>query len=745
MVETNKVGEKLPKDSLRSLQNINSILRQKLKESGMVNVALSKEISQMRQKYQEAMDQLVDEVVRLEGMNTEAKLHFNVLWEEFQVEKLASVERRKMLTQIRRDHAEELSQIKNSMPKTPKSIRMGKDLVSVFEQTAITLQRKDSISSEHDEFEALLESALEITGCGYESPKLPSMSFSFSGEAEKDRIPRRGSFEQHQEDAVLRARGELFTQPPVELPFDVLANLLDEESVSMEGGRTKSRRLSLTEPHRLKALAGLVNSSGSLFLDLDEAKLEDRGSDEVLITASRREQLAVNGDREMNLVSARVSVEAVSNDLPADNSARRTSWVHGTRPRTSKVTIPNMESHESTEAQYLESKKEEELSQNEALVLEDRESYDDEESTSMVCLSDVAVIPSGVLHAEEKVDVMDVDVGKNCSVIYPCDLKVRQQTSDGVMAVIPLLKMDSSSIVKLLREGSSLIVNVPHTIGATKNEIFDDNASSDASDEKPFTETNMRTDVPDWIRRTCQDIPCLEISEPLMAFIMPRIVCLDLQHVLSITVKVKRSPRRLQRDHTLDARRKRSQSAVQPHYARKKARGRKKTLSQNGREPAISMKPVMRYNASARASPLYMQRYRGSNNGSLQATPPRRLKQPKTVLLVPSPSSSLGLGHSGFEYNTNHNKQKVYRRKSPLAGSTNSRSRSWQRSSDNELKLSSENQSSEVKVGRRKEKLNRVKNHKNTHQNILQEEEESKPSAVVKKKRSKGGFFSKFR
>jgi len=94
----------------------------------------------------------------------------------------------------------------------------------------------------------------------------------------------------------------------------------------------------------------------------------------------------------------------------------------------------------------------------------------------------------------------------------------------------------------------------------------------------------MRMDVPDWIRRTYedfQDIPSLEISDPLMAFIMPRLVCLELQHVLSLTVKVKKARQRLQRDHDIEACRKRSQSAAQSNYVGKRARGRKKMSSQN--------------------------------------------------------------------------------------------------------------------------------------------------------------------
>jgi len=155
----------------------------------------------------------------------------------------------------------------------------------------------------------------------------------------------------------------------------------------------------------------------------------------------------------------------------------------------------------------------------------------------------------------------------------------------------------------------------------------------------------------------------------------------------------------------------------------------------------------MRYNASLRASPLFNHRSHGSSNSSSKATRPQRLKHPKTLSLVPSPSSSLGLGHSGSEFNTNHNKQKSNRRASPLAAcSSNSRSRSWRRCSDNELKHSSENHSNEkANGGQRKEKPRMVRNHKNTHQYTLQQDEDNEPSAVVKKKRSTGRFFSKFR
>jgi len=347
MVEMSEDG-KVPKESLHSLELKNSILTQKLKESRRVNLKLSNEIAEMRQKYQEAMDQLVDEVVRLEGMNTEAKLHFNFLWEEFQVEKLASVERRKMLTQLRKDHAEELSKVKKSISETPKSTRMSKDLVSVFEETATALKRQESTSSEHEEFDALLECALEITGSGYESPKLPGLSISFPDLTEKDRLllPRRGSFEQYQEDAVLRARAELFAQPPAELPFDILVNLLEEESESGKGGKSKSRRLSLTEPHRLKALAGLVNSSGALLADLDESKSEDMRSDELFVKVSRKEVLAVSKDLDIPS-SANYSAKAETENITADNSACRISFLHGVRPRGSEVTT-NMDSHEHT-------------------------------------------------------------------------------------------------------------------------------------------------------------------------------------------------------------------------------------------------------------------------------------------------------------------------------------------------------------------------------------------------------------
>jgi len=743
MVDISEDGKVL-KESLDSLQLMNSILRQQLKVSRKVNLNLSNEIAQMRQKYQEAMDQLVDEVVRLEGVNTEAKLHFNLLWEEFQVEKLASVERRKMLTQLRKDHAEELLKVKKSMPETPISMRMGKDLVSVFEETGHTPKRKESNSSEHEEFEALLECALEITGSGYESPKLPSISISFPDLTEKDRLllPRRGSFEQHQEDSVLRARAELFTQPPAELPFDVLANLLDEESESGKKGKSKSRRLSLTEPHRLKALAGLVNSSEAHLVDHDEGKSRDMGSDELFLKVRLPEK------RDLVPSSAKSSVTAVSKNSSADNSASRLSWVQGARPRGSEVTTPNMDSHEHTETPHDQCRKEDDLSQNEVPDLE--HSDDDEESTSLVCLSNVAVIPSGVLQVEERVDLLDVYPANNCSVIYPCNLNVRQQSSTGVTGIIPLLNMDSSSIVKLLREGSSLIVNVPHAIGESQNDIIDDCDSSDASDETPLTEASMRMDVPDWIRRTYedfQDIPSLEISDPHMAFIMPRLVCLELQHVLSLTVKVKRARHRIRRDLHIEACRKRSQSAAQPNYVRIRARGRKKISSTNSREPAVSMNPIMRYNASLRASPLFIHKSHGSSNRSSKVTRPQRLKHPKGLSLVPSPSSSLGLGHSGSEFNTNHNKQKVNRRASPLAAdSSNSRSRSCQRSSDNELKRSSENHGKEkTKGGRRKEKQRMVRNHKNARQYTLQQDEDNEPSAVVKKKRSTGRFFSKFR
>jgi len=503
----------------------------------------------------------------------------------------------------------------------------------------------------------------------------------------------------------------------------------------------------LTEPHRLKALAGLVNSSGTLLADLDVGKSDDMGSDELFVKASRKEVLAINRDLDMPS-SAKDSVKAVSKNITADNSASRISWVVGERPRGSEVATPNMDSHEHTKAPHHQFKKEKALSQNEVAVLEDS---DDDKSTSLVCLRSVAVIPSGVLQVEEKVDLLDVYPANDCSVIYPCNLNVRQQSSNGVTGIIPLLNMDSSSIVKLLREGSSLILKVPHAVGGSKNDIvIDDGDSSDASDEKPLSEASMRMDVPDWIRRTyedLQDVPSLEISDPLTAFIMPRLVCLELQQVLSLTVKVKKARHRLQRDHHIEARRKRSQSAAQLNYVRKRPRGRKKISSSNGREPAVSMNPMMRYNASERASPLFIHRSHGSSNRSSKATRAQRLKHPKTLSLVPSPSSSLGLGHSGSEFNTNHNKHKVNRRPSPLApGSSNSRSRSWRRSSDNELKHSSENHSNEKSNGgRRKEKLSMVRNHKNAHQYTLQQEEDNKPSAVVKKKRSKGGFFSKFK
>jgi len=67
--------------------------------------------------FQGAIDQLVAEVVRLEDECAEKQVILSELWEECQVAQEAAKDRRRMLTLLRRDHAEELKRLQVSTEK----------------------------------------------------------------------------------------------------------------------------------------------------------------------------------------------------------------------------------------------------------------------------------------------------------------------------------------------------------------------------------------------------------------------------------------------------------------------------------------------------------------------------------------------------------------------------------------------------------------------------------------------------
>jgi len=774
----------LEKDSESSLQDMNSILRQKLKESRSVNIALTNEITQIRMKYQAAMDKLVDEVVRLEEMINEGKVHIDVLWEEYQVVKLASVERRKMLAQLRRDHAEEISRMKKSMLMTPNSVK-GKEFT-----TAIT---PSSNSSDH-RFEALLDSALEIMGSGYESPKPTNFSF-FPEDSGKDRplVPHRGSFEQHQEEALLAARSELFKQPPGELPFDVLANLVDEELVSGEGGKTKShrlsptepdrlkeeallaartelfkqppgelpfdilanlvdeelvsaeggktisRRLSLTEPRRLKALTGFVNS-GNQFKDMH--RLGHSGSAE-----SRSEEGVPKEDLGKTLLLARDSLELISANLPIDNSASNSSL--RSRPGTSKVTMSIGESHANWKAQDHVPKAE--VVSQAIKDTEETKSLDVELSPRVFPLCEVSRATEGKV---EKV-VMNPGSDQDHTVTDPGNLKVLHMSPNE----FPMcLKMEySSSDKELLQafkarsESAGSVLDHPHIATqvniAAEHDFVGDCVSSDASAESSsFDSGSMSPDLPQWIR-ICTQKPTLEISDPVTIAIMPIAVFLEIQHALSANVKVKQAAEQLELKHSqLDRRRKQSHCSCHQRGTHRNSRAERAFSFESNRNTVSSMKPVMWYNVSAR-------KYRCCNDDSNEVDKSSILKKQETVVPSRSYNSCQRKRRKLVtDYNPNDNKQKGDRRTAPIIGgsckSNYSQSKSRQRVSDNELKHSSERSRSRNTNGRAKRsRKTKKRSNTNASQNILPREETNIPKAGILKRRSKyhvfGGFFCK--
>jgi len=676
-----------------TMQVLNDVLRQKLKEEKMLNLTIT-------QKYKEAiesMDKLVDEVVRLDKINCEAKMHTNVLWEKFQVEKMASQERRNLLIQLRRDHEDELTMLRNSMTAIPKRMSTVKSLAA--------LQCKET-TSEKEDFEEFIEGSEEIIVTGHE---LPTQAFSQSSdnfEPHQISLPRRGSWEQYQEDAFERAREELFSQPPVELPPDVLANLLVDPQ--LQGGECLRRSLSWKNSPQLRnAPAGCVDCQ-TINMDLSDTNGECVIKSEEVVLGYSNSAVETGSDDAASL-----------SEIPSEN-------------------IPIVESDVSEKSVHESSNKgDEQKSSLESNALIGLDGKDHVLKTyGVIPLS--LVIEENVTRIdleEEELDVEHISDNDGLIVFHSSQLAVQQKDSNSVSMVTPLLKMDSSSILKLLRNGCIMQVNTSQGEAFILEEelsVFSDGLSSVATEG-----VNMQEDALDWARSPVTDMMSLLISHPITDCIMPTVKRLDLQHVFSLSVKVK--PKAIPKT---SRGRQKSERAYNSHN---KLKVRSKSNKAESRE--------IRYKTSLRETQAYRRKYHSSSPQYTKGSPPSNFQRkfrtkPKTVLIQES-NMPFGPLCVRSKFNTNHNKQRglILISSPKFANSKSSSPESWQRASDQELKLSSENFSSDSQRQRREVEVgfrSVVKNHKAKSSKNDELKERSKSKGRSQKGRCRQtGFLSK--